>query len=57
MITDQLDNIDIFNCMPDIYTGLQFIAQASPEIEVGTFELTERVKILVTEYETVRVFE
>lgn len=43
--------------MPDIYIGLQFIAKASPEIELGTYELTKQVKILVTEYETVRVFE
>jgi biofilm protein TabA len=57
MITDHLDNINIYKCMPDIYIGLQFIAKASPEIELGTYELTKQVKILVTEYETVHVFE
>jgi biofilm protein TabA len=57
MIVDHLDSIEIYKCMPDIYVGLQFIAQASPEIELRTYELNERVKALVTEYETVRVFK
>ena len=57
MIVDHLDNIEIYKSMPDIYIGLQFIAQATSDLSLGTFELNERVKALVTEYETVAVFE
>lgn len=57
MIVDHLDNIEIYKSMPDIYIGLKYIAQATPDLSLGTFELNERVKALVTEYETVAVFE
>lgn len=57
MIVDHLDNIEIYKSMPDIYIGLQYIAQATPDLSLGTFELNVRVKALVTEYETVAVFE
>ncbi|NQU34176.1 MAG: YhcH/YjgK/YiaL family protein [Bacteroidetes bacterium] len=57
MILDHLNNIDIYKDLSRIYCGLKFIAAATPEIELGTYEITDGVKALVTEYETVRVFE
>jgi YhcH/YjgK/YiaL family protein len=58
MIIDTLKNIEIYkNLSPDIYAGLQFLAQATPNIEPGTYPINERVKAIVSEYETVACFE
>ncbi|MCP4219203.1 MAG: DUF386 domain-containing protein [bacterium] len=57
MIADTLDNIEIYkNISGDIYAGLTFIAEAKPDIELGEYQITEKVKALVTEYETVENF-
>jgi YhcH/YjgK/YiaL family protein len=58
MIVDQLKNIEIYRGLsPDIYAGLQFLAKAAPDIELGVYPLSENVKAIVSEYETIACFE
>lgn len=58
MIVDQLKNIDIYRGLSDnIYAGLSFLANASPEIELGTYHINDEVKAIVSEYETIANFE
>ncbi|GHU63246.1 beta-D-galactosidase [Bacteroidia bacterium] len=58
MIVDQLKNLEIYRGVsPDIYTGLQFLAQATPDIALGTYPINENVKAIVSEYDTVACFE
>ena len=53
MIFDHLSNISLYkNLSPDIYAGLEFLHQLSPDIAPGTYQLTPRVKAIVSEYET-----
>ena len=53
MIFDNLSNISLYkNLSPDIYAGLEFLHQLSPDIAPGTYQLTPRVKAIVSEYET-----
>ncbi len=57
MILDQLKNIDIYKGLgPDIYAGLQFLQNATHDIELGTFRINDNVKAIVSEYETVAEF-
>ncbi|MEE9910697.1 MAG: YhcH/YjgK/YiaL family protein [Deltaproteobacteria bacterium] len=58
MIVDQLKNIEIYKGLsPDIYAGLQFLAKANPDIQVGTYPVNANVKALVSEYMTIEHFE
>ena len=58
MICDKLRNIDIYkNISPDIYVGLKFLANATPEIEIGTYIINCNTKAIVSEYETIKLFE
>jgi len=58
MILDHIKNIEIYKGVSaDIFAGLQFIANAKTEIELGTYKINERVKALVTEYSTVACFK
>lgn len=58
MIVDQLTNIDTYKGVsPDIYEGLKFLANAKADIEPGTHFINDNVKALVTEYNTMEVFE
>ena len=53
MVYDQINNIDTYKALsPDIYAGLEFLHQLSPAISPGTYQLTPRVKAIVSEYET-----
>jgi YhcH/YjgK/YiaL family protein len=57
MVVDNLKNIDIYKGLsPDIYAGLQFLQNANPDIEVGSYPINDNVKALVNEYETVADF-
>jgi len=57
MIVDKLKNIDTYkNLSADIYAGLQFIQQAKANIELGTYVVSENVKAIVSEYETIADF-
>ncbi len=58
MIIDQLKNIEQYKGVsPDIYEGLRFLAKAEPGIEPGIYPINERVKAIVSEYETIANFE
>ena len=53
MIYDKLDNIEIYKSLSkDIYEGLDFLRQASPDIANGVYQISPRVKAIVSEYET-----
>lgn len=53
MVYDQINNIDTYKGIsPDIYAGLEFLQQLSPDIAPGTYQLTPQVKAIVSEYET-----
>ncbi|MCK9618071.1 MAG: YhcH/YjgK/YiaL family protein [Lentimicrobiaceae bacterium] len=58
MILDSLKNIEIYKGISkDIYLGLKFIANASPDIKTGTYIINSKTKAIVSEYQTVEVFE
>src|SRR5690554_100497 len=58
MIVDLLKNIDVYkNISPDIYIGLKFIVNSNPDIQLGTYQINNNVKVFVTEYETKENFE
>lgn len=58
MVVDQLKNVEIYRGLSDdIYAGLQFLANASNDIELGTYIINDRVKAIVSEYETIENFE
>ena len=53
MIFDHLTNMSTYKGLSaDIYEGLKFLQQVSPDIAVGTYQITPRVKVIVSEYET-----
>lgn len=53
MFFDHLSNISLYkNLSPDIYAGLTYLHQLSPDIATSTYQLTPRVKAMVSEYET-----
>ena len=53
MIYDKLDNIEIYKSLSkDIYEGLDFLRQASPDIANGVYQISPQVKAIVSEYET-----
>ena len=58
MIYDTLNNIEFYKeFSPDIYEGLKFLQQVTPDIEVGTYRLSPNVKAIVSEYTTKEVNE
>ncbi len=58
MIIDNLKNIDIYkDISADIYAGLEFLQTAREDIEVGEYPINKNVKAIVSEYNTVKVFE
>lgn len=58
MIYDNIKNLENYKGVsPDIYAGLKFLAEATPDIELGTYPINERVKAIVSEYPTVECFE
>ena len=53
MIYDRITNINIYKGLsPDLYAGLKFLQQVSPDIAVGTYQIGPRVKAIVSEYVT-----
>ena len=53
MIFDHINNIETYKGLsPDIYEGLKYLQQASPDIAIGTYQINPRVKAIVSEYET-----
>lgn len=58
MIVDTLENIHLYKTLnSDIYEGLKYLASADPEIALGTYKINDRVKAIVSEYETISIFE
>jgi biofilm protein TabA len=57
MVVDTLRNIEIYKGLsPDIYAGLQFLANAKEDIELGAYPINNNVKAIVSSYETVDEF-
>ena len=55
MIYDNLQNIELYKGLSkDIYEGLNFLRQAEPDMENGVYQLSPRVKAIVSEYETMK---
>ena len=53
MIYDNVNNIDTYKGLsPDINAGLKFLQQATPDLALGVHQLSSRVKVIVSEYET-----
>ena len=53
MIFDHISNISLYCTLsPDIYAGLEYLKQISSDIAVGTYQISPRVKAIVSEYET-----
>lgn len=58
MIVDTLTNIEQYkDIFPDIYMGLKYLSLSKPEINLGIYYINEKVKAIVSEYETVESFE
>jgi biofilm protein TabA len=58
MILDSIFNINNYkNISSDIYAGLVFLKNASADIEVGEYKINDKVKAIVSEYDTIKVFE
>ena len=56
MVYDKIENIELYKGLSDdIYAGLKYLKDLSPDIAPGTYELTPRVKALVSEYTTKEV--
>jgi YhcH/YjgK/YiaL family protein len=57
MVVDTLKNIEIYKGLsPDIFVGLQFLANAEPTLELGVYPINDNVKAIVSSYETVDEF-
>lgn len=53
MIYDKIDNLEIYaGISEDIRLGLEWLRDVNPDIEKGIYELSPRVKAIVSEYET-----
>lgn len=53
MIFDHLSNMSLYKDLSnDINIGLTYLQQLNPDIETGVYQITPRVKAIVSEYET-----
>lgn len=58
MIYDKIKNIALYKGLSDdIYAGLKYLKDLSPDIAPGTYEINPRVKAFISEYETKAVNE
>lgn len=58
MIYDKIDNLGIYaGISEDIRLGLEWLRDVNPDIEKGVYELSSRVKAIVSEYTTKEVNE
>lgn len=58
MIYDKIDNLEIYaGISVDIRLGLEWLRDVDPDIEKGVYELSPRVKAIVSEYTTKEVNE
>ena len=57
MVVDTLSNINLYKGLsPNIYAGLQFLANADKNIKLGVYPINDNVKAIVSSYETVDEF-
>jgi YhcH/YjgK/YiaL family protein len=53
MIYDKIDNLEIYaGISEDIRIGLEWLRDVNPDIEKGVYELSPRVKAIISEYTT-----
>ena len=53
MIYDKIKNIELYKGLSDdIYAGLKYLKDLSPDIAPGTYEINPRVKAFISEYTT-----
>lgn len=53
MIFDHISNIDLYKGLsPNIALGLDFLKQMKTDAAVGTYQINQQVKAIVSEYET-----
>ena len=53
MIYDKIDNWQTYAAIsPDIRLGLEYLKKLAPDVEPGVYELSPRVKAIVSEYTT-----
>ena len=53
MIYDKIDNLETYaKISEDIRLGLEYLRDLKPEVEIGTYVLSPRVKAIVSEYTT-----
>ena len=58
MIYDNIDNLETYaGISEDIRLGLEWLRDVNPDIEKGVYELSSRVKAIVSEYTTKEVNE
>lgn len=58
MIYDKIDNSEIYaKISEDIRLGLEYLRDLKPEVEIGKYVLSPRVKAIVSEYMTKEVNE
>lgn len=58
MIYDKIDNLEIYaGISEDIRLGLEWLRDVNPDIEKGVYEISPRVKAIVSEYTTKEVNE
>ena len=58
MIYDKIKNIELYKGLSDdIYAGLKYLKEMSPDIAPGTYEINPRVKAIVSEYTTKTINE
>lgn len=56
MIYDKIDNLETYaKISEDIRLGLEYLRDLKPEVELGTYVLSPRVKAIVSEYTTKEV--
>ena len=58
MIYDNIANIDTYKGLSsNIYEGLKYLQQVLPNLAVGTYQISPRVKAIVSDYDTKKVNE
>lgn len=58
MVYDKIDNIELYKGLSDdIYEGLKYLKELNADTAPGTYEISPRVKAIVSEYETKPVNE
>lgn len=58
MVYDKIKNIELYKGLSDdIYAGLKYLKEMSPDIAPGTYEINPRVKAIVSEYTTKTINE